>query len=211
MTDKDHDHDSVIDALLERYLILLDEYTTLRSRLVRLQSSVHQSIARANFSAERGLRYGQDQYDGRMKASRVLEIEGLDGDAAQVPSFKAVKVKEEAEQQQAEGSKQEGEEKEAEEEEDRRKKKNTSNNPLRWFGVLTPMPLRDAQARSIEAVDQVIPQLVSLSAEMSSLEIQVRRARKKRAKAISTATTSTKDDSNSNSNSNSNSQTTIQA
>ena len=51
-----------IDALLERYLSLLDEYTTLRAQLARLQTSMFQHLARANFSAERGLRYGPDFY-----------------------------------------------------------------------------------------------------------------------------------------------------
>jgi hypothetical protein len=55
-------------------------------------------------------------------------------------------------------------------------------DPLRWFGLLTPMPLRKAQTQSIRAVEHVIPRLASVSAEMAEVEIEVRRARKRRAK-----------------------------
>lgn len=63
-----------IDALLVRYLHLLDQYSSLRSEVTELQSSIHQSIARANFLAERGIRYGQDHYDSRIQAIRTLAI-----------------------------------------------------------------------------------------------------------------------------------------
>ena len=63
-----------IDELLERYLGILDEYSKLREELSRLQSGVYQNIARANFAGERGMRYGQDHYDERMRALRVLNI-----------------------------------------------------------------------------------------------------------------------------------------
>lgn len=82
-----------IDSLLEKYLQLLDQYTELRSQLGVAQSSVplsstfqipqasrltlnqiHQHIARANFSAERGIRYGEELYDARMQASRLCRI-----------------------------------------------------------------------------------------------------------------------------------------
>lgn len=64
-----------IDELLERYLGLLDEYTQLRDELSKVQGSIYQNIARANFAGERGMRYGQDHYDERMRALRVLSIE----------------------------------------------------------------------------------------------------------------------------------------
>jgi hypothetical protein len=82
-----------IDSLLEQYLQLLDQYADLRSQLSVAQSSVplsptylrntaskltpnqiHQHIARANFSAERGIRYGEELYDARMRASRLCRI-----------------------------------------------------------------------------------------------------------------------------------------
>ena len=63
-----------IDALLERYLGLLHEYAGLRAELAAAQAGVFADLARANFAAERGLRYGADHYDGRMRASRRLRI-----------------------------------------------------------------------------------------------------------------------------------------
>lgn len=153
-----------IDSLLERYLTLLDEYTHLRTNLSTLQSTIFQNIALANFSAERGLRYGQDQYDDRMQASRLLTIEVKD-----LPSFAIAAV---AEREDAEAEKS-------------IKKGATSKtkDPLRWFGVLTPMPLRNAQTLSVEVVEQVIPRLVTVNAKMLNLEIEIQRARKKRTKA----------------------------
>ncbi|KAK3296146.1 uncharacterized protein B0H64DRAFT_461081 [Chaetomium fimeti] len=56
-------------------------------------------------------------------------------------------------------------------------------DPLRWFGILTPLPLRQAQGHAIKAVEEIIPQLATLSAAMAAVELEVRRARKKRAKA----------------------------
>lgn len=189
-----------IDALLERYLSLLDEYTRLRTRLSTLQSDVFHGIARANFAAERGLRYGRDQYDDRMQASRLLSItrggEGSEGgEDAEGHVEYTVALK--ASEQQRGKEKKSGEEGDNatstgddetdadthEQPREENKKAAKSNDPLRWFGLLTPMPLRHAQARSIETIEQVIPRIASVSAEMFNLEIEVRRARKKRAKA----------------------------
>ncbi|KAL2188927.1 hypothetical protein L209DRAFT_251991 [Thermothelomyces heterothallicus CBS 203.75] len=64
-----------IDALLARYLALLDEYAALRTRLGDLQAAVFRDLARANFAAERGVRYyGRDYYDERMQAVRRVRV-----------------------------------------------------------------------------------------------------------------------------------------
>jgi hypothetical protein len=208
---------SHIDALLERYLALVHEYSQLRDRLSTLQAGVFHNIARANFAAERGLRYGQDQYDDRMQALRTLEIrvaDKTDGDAA--PSFHlfdaATRTAERGEGAEPVGDNDEPSTDEAEsatspeagdakqEERNEQEQKTESSgaktvdtrNPLRWFGVLVPQPLRNAQSLSIEAAEQVIPRLVSVDAEMQRLEIEVRRARKKRSKAGIAATKSGK-------------------
>ncbi|KAK7717619.1 hypothetical protein SLS64_003114 [Diaporthe eres] len=179
-----------IDALLERYLALLDEYTTLRARLSQLQTGMFQHLARANFSAERGMRYGPDFYDERMQALRRVSISTEGG----LPIF-TVSHSSRARGDDGDGdddpSRQnppsdptppaEGEAAAAAEGEAGPKKQN-ARDPLRWFGVLTPLSLRQTQACAAEAVEQVVPRLASLSAEMQDLEIQVRRARKKRAK-----------------------------
>ncbi|KAG8161799.1 hypothetical protein KVR01_008786 [Diaporthe batatas] len=215
-----------IDALLERYLALLDEYTSLRARLGQLQTGMFQHLARANFSAERGMRYGPDFYDERMQALRQVSISTSEG---RLPIFTVSHSsrargeggaggvddnddddddKDSSRQQKNQDSsppadKQEEEEKEeapvAPEappvgeqqpvpagsdtaESEAGPKKQNARDPLRWFGVLTPLSLRQTQACAVEAVDQVIPRLATLSAEMQDLEIQVRRARKRRAK-----------------------------
>ncbi|KOS18829.1 Coiled-coil domain-containing protein 115 [Escovopsis weberi] len=175
-----------IDELLERYLGLLDAYTTLRQQLSALQAGIYQDIARANFAAERGVRYGADHYDGRMRAVRRLEIARRE-DGVPVYAVKGGKQEEGEKQTQTQA----GEEKEEEQEEEKKqaekgeeelKKRPAGGDPLRWFGLLAPPALRSAQARAARAVGEVVPLLLSVSAEMEGLEIQVRRARKRRAK-----------------------------
>ncbi|KAI0851083.1 hypothetical protein F5Y00DRAFT_26497 [Daldinia vernicosa] len=186
-----------IDKLLERYLHLLHQYTTLREQLSSLQTGIYQNIARANFAAERGMRFGQDYYDERMRASRKVAIT-LGGDQ-DIPAFAVTAGSAEAgllapsekgattDDGTKEASKEEREKEEEKEEEAREFQEEKRKDPLRWFGLLTPMPLRQAQAQSIEAVEQVIPKLVSVNAQMAQVEIEVRRARKKRAKAEAAA------------------------
>ncbi|KAK0711657.1 hypothetical protein B0H67DRAFT_441996, partial [Lasiosphaeris hirsuta] len=137
-----------IDSLLQRYLTLLDEYTRLRAALNTVQSGIYHDLARANFSAERGIRYGQDYYDDRMQAIRRV--------AVAAPSGK---------------------------EEPPKYQQKPPPDPLRWFGILTPMPLRHAQTQAARAVEELLPQLATVSAAMAAVELAVRRARKKRAKA----------------------------
>ncbi|KAK7754194.1 hypothetical protein SLS62_003771 [Diatrype stigma] len=218
---------SNIDALLERYLHLLHEYTALRERLGTLQAGVYQNLARANFAAERGVRYGQDHYDGRMQASRRVRVRVrvAVAAAAAAPSF-AVTLEKEGEQEQekedpnptprspsaddeASGSgvsggldgSEEGTKKKAggdgdgdggvveegadgaEQKPKKQTQTRSSKDPLRWFGLLAPLALRQAQAQSVQAVEEVVPRLASIDAEMAQVEIEVRRARKKRAKA----------------------------
>jgi hypothetical protein len=171
-----------IDGLLERYLGLLDVYTKLRSTLTALQINVYQGIARANFSAERGIRYGQELYDERMQASRSLTItHGEDG----TPKFDVVYHRDGIEGSQGDGRHEasDAEKEHGKEADDEKDKVQKPSDPLRWFGILTPMSLRLAQSKAIEAVEQVIPQLATVDAEMADIEIRVRRARKKRSKA----------------------------
>ncbi|KUI60741.1 hypothetical protein VP1G_07948 [Cytospora mali] len=200
-TDTDTDTDT-IDALLERYLSLLDEYTNLRTKLGQLQTGMFQHLARANFSAERGMRYGPDFYDERMQATRRV-IPSLESDVA---VFRVVTCDELSSSSsssssdttgntpsnpvsdlpaaaKAEKSDEAGSVSEDKVEKGEGSKKQRSKDPLRWFGVLTPLALRQTQGCAIEVVEQVIPKLVSVSAAMQDVEIQVRRARKKRAKA----------------------------
>ena len=166
-----------IDQLLERYLSLLDEYTQLRQKLSQIQSVVYQNIARANFSGERGMRYGQDHYDERMQATRLLSINQDDSPS---PDFSICNFIDEDEEEELEKEKDGSE---IGEKKTKEKKRNKNKNPLHWFGLFAPMPLRTAQAQSAQAVEEIIPRLVSVNAGMLETEIEVRRARKRRAKA----------------------------
>ncbi|KAM0236452.1 hypothetical protein ACHAPO_005084 [Fusarium lateritium] len=177
-----------IDKLLERYLGLLDEYTQLRQSLSQLQSGVYQNIARANFSGERGMRYGQDHYDERMQAIRLLFI---GQNEHQSPIFSLFNAPEEEEEEakgeeldesSATGGPKQGPKSETGDEKPAEKKPK-NKNPLRWFGLFAPMSLRTAQTQSVKAVEDIIPRIVSINAEMLDVEIEVRRARKRRAKA----------------------------
>ncbi|UNI21515.1 hypothetical protein JDV02_007498 [Purpureocillium takamizusanense] len=196
-----------IDALLQRYLTLLDEYTSLRTELSRLQTGMFQDLARANFAAERGMRYGADHYDERMRALRTLRVD-MPAEAAAadfaVEAAGDLRAEGEAERDGKEGEgaadEQEGEgaervddggetEKERQQQQKQQQQRKSEaqpgvRDPLRWFGLLTPPALRSAQARSVEAVERVIPRLASVDTEMAVVEIEVRRARKKRAKAL---------------------------
>ncbi|KAK4230796.1 hypothetical protein QBC38DRAFT_8415 [Podospora fimiseda] len=181
-----------IDALLERYLTLLDSYTQLRNSLNAIQAGMYQHLARANFSAERGIRYyGQDYYDERMQATRKLSIVSEDGDAAASAVFAVKKNIPEpqsatiikSEETEEDISSSGDDEPKKEETTTEKEKKSKSTDPLHWFGILTPLPLRQAQSNAIKAVEETIPQLASVSAEMASVELEVRRARKRRAKA----------------------------
>merc|ERR1712000_675075 len=181
-----------IDSLLERYLSLIDEYTQLRERLSRCQSSVFHDIARANFSAERSMRYGRDHYDERMQALRKIQLgSGTEDGSIKFAVFgarstDAENARPEAEDEQAENdeaSDSPGAKGEPEIAGNTKTKEKGPVDPLRWFGLFAPMPLRSAQAQSVDAVENIIPRLVTVSHEMQNVEIEVRRARKKRAKA----------------------------
>ncbi|ETI22381.1 hypothetical protein G647_06455 [Cladophialophora carrionii CBS 160.54] len=69
---------SRLDLLLIEYLSLLDRYTTLRARLGRDFSSGFFALAQANRYADSSLgagrRYGEEGFDDRMKARRVVGI-----------------------------------------------------------------------------------------------------------------------------------------
>jgi coiled-coil domain-containing protein 115 len=174
-----------IDELLERYLSLLDEYSQLRQSLSQIQSDVFHNIARANFAGERGMRYGQDHYDERMQATRLLAIEQNESQSPSFSFYTDPDEEKDADKEDISSAEKSGDAStpDAEEANATEKKRKQNKNPLQWFGLFAPMPLRTAQAHSVKAVEEIIPRLVSVNAEMLHVEIEVRRARKRRAKA----------------------------
>ena len=172
-----------IDRLLEAYLALLDEYTALRATLHTRQADLYHSLARANFSADRGIRYyGQDYYDERMQAGRRLAITQPEGGRDGTTTVFTITSPPLPTEQPSPPTKQEKDAEEEEEEDDTNatNTKKKSTDPLRWFGILAPAPLRQAQGHAITAVEDIIPRLATVSGEMAALELAVRRARKKR-------------------------------
>jgi len=77
----------------------------------------------------------------------------------------------------------EGEKGNAEKMADEGKEGTKPKDSLRMFGILTPQALRLAQGGAIKMVEEIVPKLVQLDAEMKEVEIKIRRARKFRAKA----------------------------
>ncbi|KAI0128360.1 hypothetical protein BJ170DRAFT_324695 [Xylariales sp. AK1849] len=187
----------ITDTLLERYLHLLHEYTTLRAELSDLQIEMYQNIARANFSGERGMRYGQDYYDDRMRASRKMHVtmdttgttsfHVVDEDQFSMRSSKAATKSTTEIEKGTDLGQSVVDDTQAEKEDSTSANKPTKKDPLKWFGLLTPMSLRHAQTQGTRVVEQVIPKLVTINAEMAQIEIEVRRARKKRMKAEAAA------------------------
>ena len=51
-------------------------------------------------------------------------------------------------------------------------------DPLNWYGVLVPPSLRAAQNSFTSAVEDQIPQLLSVQSEMAGLEVQIRQLRR---------------------------------
>jgi hypothetical protein len=66
---------------------------------------------------------------------------------------------------------------------DAEEKERRPKDPICMFGILTPQALRLAQAGAIKMVEEIVPKLVEVDAEMKEMEIKIRRARKHRAKA----------------------------
>lgn len=184
-----------IDILLERYLSLLDDYVNLQAKLSELHSAIFQNLAKANFSTQRGVRYGQDYYDGRMQATLRVACSDSHSPIFSIfrnePSSAAPVDTEQTGEAQPESVRGNAEpeqvgEAHAESKGDGEKPdqpRKHSGDPLRWFGILTPMPLRQAQTLAIESVEDLIPRLATVSAKMADVELEIRRARKKRAKA----------------------------
>ncbi|KAM3070187.1 hypothetical protein ACMFMG_003775 [Clarireedia jacksonii] len=159
-----------IDGFLERYLHLLDQYTTLRAELSSLSSSMHINLSRANFTTQNNIRYDTSGFDERMQALRSCNVtipENASNTQSTPPSF-AIKDTSMLDHPD-EGS-------------DDTKTAPIKKDPLKMFGLFIPQALRLTQVDSIKIVEDIIPRLVNTEKEMAALEIQIRRARKFRRK-----------------------------
>ncbi|KAF2838995.1 hypothetical protein M501DRAFT_933925 [Patellaria atrata CBS 101060] len=191
------DHDALIqklDAQLTKYLHLLDSYQSARATLSRQLSQGFLSLAQANFSNGGRTRYGQDYYDERMKAIRRVNVKEENGTisysisiASDGLSASQVKTEEEEDAESSSyASKENNEDSPASDEKAEASEgfQKGPTNPLHWFGILVPPPLRSAQKSFETAVEQPLPALVKLTKDMRELEIEISRLRKAIKKSI---------------------------
>ncbi|KAL5598890.1 hypothetical protein BROUX41_003789 [Berkeleyomyces rouxiae] len=176
-----------IDALLERYLRALDRYTKLQQQLGQAQKTTFQQLARANWTAPRGVRYGCDFYDQRMKAMRRVEA-GVETEAGvrvrvTLAANETAGAEEEdtAKADDAPGAQAEPT---APDQPPSQQATLDPRNPIRWFGVLAPPAIKMAQSEAIGTVENLIPQLINARCDLRQLEIDIGRARKQQARNL---------------------------
>lgn len=152
-----------IDDLLEHYLHLLDQYQTLQKDIGHQSAAGFLSLAQANFSSPYRLRYGQDYYDERMKATTQVSVKASNPvfSVSDTTGTTGLDASMELESEKSGGSQPQG------------------TDPLRWFGILVPPPLKACQKEFEGAVRNVLPHLANVTNEMKEIEIEVRRTRKK--------------------------------
>ncbi|KAL8762548.1 MAG: hypothetical protein Q9184_001456 [Pyrenodesmia sp. 2 TL-2023] len=179
---------NALDSLLERYLNLLHRYQSLQQHLAKDLSSGHFSLAQANFSNPNHIRYGQDFYDERMQASTRFNI-SPPADEISLPSSVGQPPEDIITVRTLPPSIKTSKGERLQKDENPPSAENDSaaelpiSEPLRWFGILLPPPLRASQRSFKNAVAETIPSLASVSWEMKLLEIEIRRMRKKIRKA----------------------------
>lgn len=159
-----------LDNLWETYLALLDDYAKAQDELRRHLSSGFFALAKAQSSAPLGRRYGQDWYDERMKAARLVQVSAGSSDQSkdsetsgirnarlsmvaaglqndnQEPSAK-LSEKEPAQQPSPPSTPEP--EMSTEQTDDNltnHEQKTRAPDPLKWFGILVPSDLKKAQA-----------------------------------------------------------------
>ncbi|CCU81280.1 unnamed protein product [Blumeria hordei] len=181
-----------IDSLLVHYLDLLDQYENLRKSLCKLQGSVLQNISKANFNANRGVRYGEELYDTRMQALRLCsttkdEKKGTSIFTVDAPIQPDLKIDVESRDT---GTKEPSIKPQGCPDKMNEKKGVTDDilinrNSIRMFGILTPQALRLAQTDSVKMVEEIIPKIATVNAEMIKLEVEIYQARALEANPVS--------------------------
>ncbi|KAF2752334.1 hypothetical protein M011DRAFT_473564 [Sporormia fimetaria CBS 119925] len=193
-----------LDELLEQYLITLDRYQKAQQQLTTHLASGFLSLAQANFSNSSHTHYGQDYYDGRMQALRIVHLEieptvafkavKTDVTAAPKPKSEEANAAEESEALEEEAAASNSETPTSDQEEPPKDTSNSSTStdagdasatvrkehrdPLRWFGILVPPSLRSTQSSFVAAVETTVPDMASLVNELRKQEIDIGRLRK---------------------------------
>ncbi|KAK5937761.1 hypothetical protein PMZ80_009890 [Knufia obscura] len=195
-----------LDELLEQYLELLDQYTTLREELSKPFSSGFFSLAQAQRTSTLGAsrRYGQECYDQRMKAQRVVEdTDGKEriGDRIVYKVVKRIWSSARIEEEKVEAGKEDSDPKPSGKTEhtpddtkgtedmsqnerpeenssaERKKQDPATRDPITWFGLLAPPALRQCQSHFIQAAENQIPKLLSVQSRMQYLEENIWKVR----------------------------------
>lgn len=180
-----------LDELLEQYLHLLDQYTLLREELSKSFSSGFFSLAHAQRASTLGAgrRYGQEYYDERMKAQRMVKVDEEyqpDGLVWKVgrkvaPATTAGDAGSRAKEEDA-AAVQPSEKHEQVEENNKKewpKQDPATRDPITWFGILAPSSLRQCQSHFTSAVENQIPDLLSVESDMRQVEDQIWALREK--------------------------------
>ncbi|KAF1958616.1 hypothetical protein CC80DRAFT_468188 [Byssothecium circinans] len=182
-----------LDELLEQYLKTLDAYEQAQQKLTSHLSAGYFTLAQANFNNAARTRYGQDYYDERMQALRKVTVTdtgakvtfSVDAPAPDEPSDgtrKAVAVDKEATDPTADtvpACFETATTPKIEKSVDASAKDVPSPpDPIRWFGILVPQPLRSAQSSFVSAVEGPLPQLANLARDLRQQEIDIGRLRK---------------------------------
>ncbi|KIW67215.1 hypothetical protein, variant [Phialophora macrospora] len=186
---------SRLDALLIEYLSLLDAYITLRARLGKDFSSGFFALAQANRHANStlgaGRRYGEEGYDDRMKARRVVGFkrrDRIDRDRSgqEIESKAATqRIQLSDKEDQSEDSGNPGPQQQVAED-------GISvgmslyahhlsieallpppKDPIRWYGILIPPALRTCQNHFTSAVSSVIPELLNTILSLRHVEEEI--------------------------------------
>ncbi|PWW79939.1 hypothetical protein C7212DRAFT_361421 [Tuber magnatum] len=160
-----------LDQLYLTYLDTVDTYQSLRASLATHFSAGFLSLAQANYnSTNGGRRYGADFYDERMTAIRGVEVGGG------VFECKPLEPEMKEEEEQREGIKdtdQEGSELDTIEKSEEQAPTLDPRDPIRWFGILVPPALRQAQSEFTLSAQTIIPQLATTISKLATLSSEI--------------------------------------
>ncbi|OAP60939.1 hypothetical protein AYL99_05941 [Fonsecaea erecta] len=185
-----------LDALLVSYLNLLDTYTTLRDRLSKDLSGGFFALAQANRNAQStlgvGRRYGEEGFDERMKAGKVVKIEKtrnamvlesykgkghkeVHEDVAQTPAQRTASQRNKEEMESGKYDLEEDIEQSASTPYDFSvsSTSNLTKDPLKWYGILIPPALRTCQTHFATSISSTIPEILNTASAMRSLEEEI--------------------------------------
>lgn len=196
-----------LDSLWTSYLNLLQQYTTAQAILKSHLSSGFLSLAESNFHTSGGQRFGKDYYDERMVARTRLRVSKEEAGGGKARVVRIARVGEGQSAEEGEGKRQEKAEDEcllsrtpasdsnsqdkgaasSDDENDshdqvdpEKKLPIDTREPIRWFGILVPSSLRQAQKSFSSAVldGDALTKAINSARGMREIEAEIRKLRK---------------------------------